>query len=190
MCYKQATQAMRKWGHYDSNMECPIPKSKSKPTDNKVVAIDWWQANDIHAKILLLQRLLDSIATCYDSLPTAKACWDALVEEYTPKGELAWQDLKQTFLESHCQKGGNVCAFLRGLQHRREELVTTSVTIAEDNYQWMALCGIPQELSMYASGMLASALVSNNLLTTNKLIPFICKEANRIKSWSARNQKP
>jgi hypothetical protein len=54
----------------------------------------------------------------------------------------------------------------------------------------MALHSIPQELSMYASGMLTLALVSNNILTTNKLIPFICKEADCIKSQSVCDQKP
>jgi len=73
MRFREATQAMYHWGHFDGTNARPVLKDAAHPTNMESEAIKGWEHEDIMARCLLSQRLPDMTVLCLDDYSTAKA---------------------------------------------------------------------------------------------------------------------
>jgi gag-polypeptide of LTR copia-type len=184
--FKRAMIALCCWAHFDGTSTRPAPVDKAKLTEDKTKLMEDWDHEDFMACFLLSQRLPDTTNLKLSHCITAKESWDMLHEEYQAKSTYAKNHLEQTFLDMRCAKGGDVRAFLRGLQHKHEELAATGVTISDRDYRRTVLRGIPEDLARFASWLLTSH--GDTPTSTDSLINDICEEADRSKNHRTRDQ--
>ena len=184
-------QANRRWGFFDGKSACPALKDPSNILDEELEAMEKWDYNDLVARYLLSQRLLNSMAVHMGPYTTAKARWDWVHAEFTTKSIYAQNDLEATFYDMRCEKGGDIRAFLTSLQYKQEELAAAGVSITDRDYQHTVLKGITKDLACFASGILTSAhiLGLTSIIDTDTLIDYICEEADRLKNHRARSHK-
>jgi len=96
--FREAMQAMHRWGHIDGTNTCPVPKDATCPTNAESEAIKQWEREDAITGYLLSIRLPDVIALYIDDRQTVKEQWNQFIEElcqlghkdilnmYAPKG--------------------------------------------------------------------------------------------------------
>jgi hypothetical protein len=75
---------------------------------------EWEHCEDI-AWSLLSQHLPNSTLIVVDSQLSVAKMWEAVVKEFTYKGAFLQTHMCQSFLASHCPKGGDVWNFLHNL---------------------------------------------------------------------------
>jgi hypothetical protein len=112
-----------------------MPKKADTPTDTEHDIVERWAHKDVVACYLLSQRLPDLTALHLFNYPTAKACWDRLVEEHTAKSVYAQNDLEAVFFEMTCPEEGNVWTFLMDLRYKHKELVAVGMRITDKEYE-------------------------------------------------------
>jgi hypothetical protein len=108
-------------------------------------------------KHLLTQRIPDSMALCICTLANVATMWAEIIHEYTEKGAYAQMDLHTKFLESKCTVGSDVCQFLDKLHTKQDELSVVGVDIEEKDYHSTIIQSLPNHLTIFASGQLATA---------------------------------
>ena len=91
--FRKAMQANRRWGFFDGKSACPALKDPSNILDEELEAMEKWDYNDLVARYLLSQRLLNSMAVRMGPYTTAKARWDWVHAEFTTKSIYAQNDL-------------------------------------------------------------------------------------------------
>jgi len=85
--FREAMQAMHRWGHFDGTAMCPIPKDAAHPTNTENQAIKEWEREDAAARYHLFRNLPPQIVLCLLDCPkTAKARWDGLTKELGQPG--------------------------------------------------------------------------------------------------------
>ena len=188
--FQEAMEVTGRWGYFDGTEARPVPADASNVTTAEQERMAKWDRNDRIARYLLLQRLPDSTAERMRVYLTANARWDRVTDEFTAKSVYAQDDLKATFREMKCPKGGDARAFLTSLRYKREELAAAGVSITEKEYQRAVLCGIPAELASFAAILLSSVrlLTSKPTIDTETLIEHLCEEADRLKSRRNESQ--
>jgi hypothetical protein len=188
MRFCEAMQAIRRWPYFEGTIPCPSPKDPAKVPDDKQKAIEDWEFEDLTAQYLLSQRLPNSVAIRLHSLPTAKACWDHLVTEFTAQSVYMQNDLKEAFFNMACVKGEDVRVFLTALRYKCEELAAAGVQITQKEYQHTVLKSLPDELAEFASQLLSSMWHSGFALDTDTLVNSVIEESEHLKNRHARSQ--
>ncbi len=182
--FRKAMKVTRHWGFFDSTNSYPALKDPLKPMDEEKAATEKWAYNDQVAQYLLSQRLPDSTIVCMGPYLTAALHWKRVTDKFTAKSVYAQNDLKTTFYNMCCPRGGDVRVFLRGVRYKCEELAAARVYITNKDYQRTVLRGILEELAHFTSTVLSSTHLVHHVTTvyTETLIEHICKEADWIKS--------
>jgi gag-polypeptide of LTR copia-type len=116
-----------------------------------------WEKDEVLAKNLLLQKILDSVAMKIHRHTTVAVAWAAIVEEYTRRSVFAQTELHATFLESKCPEKGDVCKFLDELQAKREDLASLDMDIDDKDYRSTIISSLPPHLANFASIQLTAA---------------------------------
>jgi len=127
--FQDAIEVKGFWGHFTSTKLCPtanipgaeavavtavVPAEGNKaPTpiltaEELTVAQKQWDKDELSAKSLLTQKILDSTLMCIHTKKTVHEHWEAIVTEYTEKGAYAQTDLHKEFLRSTCPNHSNV----------------------------------------------------------------------------------
>ena len=97
-----------RWGYFDGSDTRPAPKDPDNPTEAEKSDQKQWDRDDTVAQCLLSQRLPDELAMDMEKYPTVKEQWDVISVLFAAKSEYAKTNLRQTFLNMCCPKGGNV----------------------------------------------------------------------------------
>jgi hypothetical protein len=118
---------------------------------------------------------------------TVKSRWDAIVLEYTEKGDYAKTELRAKFLEMRCLDKANVQDFLFGLRVKKEELAKVGVEIDDKDYLSTIISSLPFALSNFASAQLAAARMfsASKSIDPDVLISLLMEEADRQKAQRA-----
>ena len=115
--FRDAVEAKGYWGHFDGTVPCPtVPPTiragdgsvTSAPTTEQVAAETQWQKDERSAKSLLTQKIPDGTLMCVHMKTTVKQRWDAIVLEYTEKGDYAKTELRAKFLKMRCPDKANI----------------------------------------------------------------------------------
>lgn len=128
MRFRQAMQATRRWGDFDSSILRPTLKDPSAPTEAEIEALDPWEHEDLIACHLLPQCLPDMIVLRMNQYQTAQVYWSRVDHEYTIKSIYVQSRLEQAFSEMRCSKGGDVKVFVTSVRCSR----------SPDNYQGLS----------------------------------------------------
>src|SRR6267142_34399 len=92
--FHKVMQATHQWGHFDGTTPHPVLKD-ARPMVEEEEEMEAWDHEDIVARYLLSQRLLDSTLLRLSACPTARARWEHLAAKY-PIKESQWeQERKQ-----------------------------------------------------------------------------------------------
>jgi hypothetical protein len=124
--FQDAVEAKGFWGHFDGSDPCPTLSSPA--TDAEIAAEAQWVKDERSAKSLLTQKIPDGTLMRIHTKTTVKLRWDAIVLEYTEKGDYAKTEMRAKFLESKCAEKGDTREFLMDLRVKREELAKVGVT--------------------------------------------------------------
>ena len=89
-------------------------------------------------------------------------------------------DLKATFFEMMCPKGGNIQAFLTDLCYKCEELVAMGMHITDKEYKCTILGGISDELVKFASQLLATIVTAKMATRMHDSVSFLIRKENRV----------
>jgi len=121
---------------------------------------------------------------------TVKQRWDAIVLEYTERGDYAKTELRAKFLKMRCPDKANIRDFLQGLQVKKEELAKVGVTIDDTDYLSTLISSLPHALSNFASAQLAAArmFLTSRTIDPDILISLLMEEADRQKVQRAHRQ--
>jgi len=92
--FREAMQAMHRWGHIDRTNTCPVPKDATCPMNAESEAIKQWEREDAITGYLLSIRLPDVIALYIDDCQTAKEQWNQFIEELC---QLGHKDIPNTY---------------------------------------------------------------------------------------------
>jgi len=85
--FQDAVEAKGFWGHFDGSDPCPSLSSPATVTE--IAAEAQWLKNEQSAKSLLTQKIPDGTLMRVHMKTTVKQRWDAIVLEYTEKGDYA-----------------------------------------------------------------------------------------------------
>jgi hypothetical protein len=193
--FTDAIEAKGFWGHYDGSTPCPTLPGEPVPTPGDraahLTALSQWEKDERSAKTLLTQKLPDSTLLKIRLKKSVKERWEAVVKEYTEKGEFVKTDLKGKFLMmKFVEKGGNARDFLDGLRVKKEELAEVGVTITDEEYLSTIISSLPESLANFASGQLAYRRSSSSAekMQPDLLLSLLIEEADRQKLHRARRQ--
>ena len=173
--FREAMQAMRRWGYFDGTKLRPIPKDPSAPTNAEIEALESWDHEDVVARYLLSQRLPDMTFMRLSQYQTAQARWTHVNDEYVDKSVYALNKLEEAFFDMCCTENADIRAYLTGLRHKHEELAAAGVQITERDYHRAILNGIPEELATFASPFLSAARLNHHAIDMDSLIDLICE---------------
>jgi len=197
--FQDAVEAKGFWGHFTSTKLRPtanipgaeavavaaaVPAEGDKaPTpiltaEELAVAQKQWDKDELSAKLLLTQKILDSTLMHIHMKKTVRERWEAIVTEYTEKGAYTQTDLCKEFLRSKCPNRSNVQEFLDNLRVKREELASVGVKISEDDYCSTIINSLPNSLANFASSQLAAAqlFADTKTIAPDMLISLISEE--------------
>jgi gag-polypeptide of LTR copia-type len=180
--FQEAIKANCKWGHFNRSSKCPTSADPDKPTDEeKAMQVDWDQ-NEMVAKYLLTQRMLDSATVHLCTITLVTDRWTKVKNEYSVKSQYAEVDLLTAFLELCCSSMSEVRTFLGQMCMKHEELAAIGVEVTGKECQSAILKSILEEMSKSASGLLTSAqmFVPSAQVDPNILIDNISEEADRL----------
>ena len=104
--FKQAMVALCCWPYFTGTCTCLTPGDKDKPTESEVMSMEAWDHQDNITCYLLCQCLPNMTTLKLSHCSNAKTCWDKLCAEYKAKSTYAQNNLKDSFLEMCCVKGG------------------------------------------------------------------------------------
>jgi len=104
--FQDAVDTKGFWGHFDGTT--PVLSLPNPATSKKTAAKSQWEKDECSARLLLTQRLLDSMLMKVHMKPTVQKRWEAVEREYTEKGAYAQMDMYMKFLASQCPEKGNM----------------------------------------------------------------------------------
>jgi len=183
--FQDAVEAKGFWGHFDGSD--PRPTLSSPATEAETAVEAQWVKDERSAKSLLTQKIPDGTLMCIHTKTTVKLRWDAIVLEYTEKGDYAKTEMRAKFLESKCAEKGDTRGFLMDLQVKKE-LVKVGVDIDKKDYLSTIISSLPIALSNFAAAQLAAARMfsASKSIDPDVLISLLMEEADRQKSQKAR----
>ena len=174
------------WGHFDGSD--PRPTLSSPATNAEIAAEAQWMKDERSAKSLLTQKIPDGTLMRIHTKTIVKLRWDAIVLEYTEKGDYTKTEMRAKFLESKCPEKGDTRDFLMDLRVKREELAKVGVSIDDKDYLSTIISSLPLSLSNFAAAQLAAARMfsASKSIDPDILISLLMEEADRQKSQKAR----
>jgi len=185
VCFQDAVEAKGFWGHFDGSDLHPTLSSPAM--DAKIAEETQWVKNERSAKSLLTQKIPDGTLMCIHTKTTVKLHWDAIVLEYTEKGDYAKMEMRAKFLKPKCLEKGDTWDFLMDLQVKQEELAKVGVSIDNKDHLSTIISSLPLSLSNFAAAQLAAAcMFSVSKSIDPDVLISLLMEADCQKSQKAR----
>jgi len=170
------------WDHFNSSEPCPVPVDSDYPTTTETQELKHWDHMDQIACNLLNKCLPNETMLEVQQYPTVKERWDVVKQQFTVKSAYAWNALYWLFINMQCLKGGDVCAFLSSLMKQHNKLLVASITIGNEDFEYMVLDSIPDPLATYTSQFLGQAHLNGKPLEMRDIIHLLSEEVDRIKT--------